>query len=114
MPSSCSKLNRSANLAGAILLASALTLAGGLLPSQRAAAQDPDNGRHNYAYYGCLDCHGVDGQGDVGPKIAGISVSMEEFLTQLRTPLEEMDPYPADFLPDELAADIYAFLQTLE
>lgn len=91
----------------------ALTLVSTLIPTDSASAQDPENGRFLYAHYGCLDCHGVDAQGDVGPKVSAISVSIEEFLTQIRTPREQMDAYPDDFLTDKQAIDIYTFLQTL-
>lgn len=91
----------------------ALTLIAALVPTHPAAAQDPDNGRHLYSFYGCIECHGPEAQGDVGPKIGAISISLEEFLTQIRTPREQMDAYPADFLSDGQAADIYTLLQTL-
>lgn len=95
------------------VFATILMLAATVLPSHPASAQDPDNGAYLYTFYGCIECHGLQAEGDFGPKIAAISVSLEEFLSQLRTPREEMDAYPDDFLTDEQAADIYTFLQTL-
>ena len=105
-----------AALGTALLLTAALSVFGGALNSRPASAnaEDPENGRHLYTFYGCIECHGPDAEGDFGPKITGLTVSVEEFLTQLRTPREEMDAYPSDFLSDEQARDVYSFLKTLQ
>ena len=105
-----------AELGTGLLLTAALFVFGGTLNSRPASANtaDPGNGRHLYTFYGCIDCHGPNAEGDLGPKITGLTLSIEEFLIQLRTPREEMDAYPADFLSDDQARDIYSFLQTLQ
>ena len=107
--------NRRASIATALLLTIGLSSAATLIPTHPASAraQDPENGRYLYSWMGCIDCHGLQAEGDGdAPKIAGLTLSMEEFLTQLRTPREQMDPYPPDLLSDEQALDLYSFLQS--
>ena len=92
-----------------LLLAFALSLWAG----HSVSADDPENGRRLYSYQGCIECHGPNAEGDIGPMTAGLTVSFEEFLTQLRTPREEMDAYPPELLNEADAADLYAFLRSL-
>ncbi len=84
-------------------------------PSLSAVADgDPiEHGRFLFSYQGCIDCHGPNAEGDVGPKISALDVSLDEFMTQLRTPKDQMDPYPPELLNDADAADLYTFLQSL-
>lgn len=104
-----------AALTATLLLTAAIAVAVSLIPFRPAAANidDPDSGQHLYGFYGCIDCHGVNAEGDIGPRIAGYSDLYEVFLQQLRSPREDMDPYPDDFLSDDQASDLYTYLKTL-
>ena len=86
-----------------------------LSPTLPAGADDPnERGQFLFSYQGCIDCHGPNAEGDVGPKISGLAVSFDEFLSQLRTPREQMDAYPPELLSDDDAAALYSFLQSLQ
>lgn len=78
---------------------------------------DPANGKKVYLADGCFQCHGRVGQGGLmtgpAPILAQTRLPYAAFMRQLRTPINDMPPYPANLLPDQEVADIYAFLQSL-
>ena len=77
------------------------------------ANADPARGREIFFANGCSICHGENGEGLIGPTIASTRLTVDEVITQYRTPRGFMPPFPADRLPDEDVANIYAWLQTL-
>lgn len=82
----------------------------GLLASHELPAQE-EAGRDRYAGFGCANCHGAEGEGTaLGPGVATGALSLEEFIAYLRQPAGVMPAYPADAIPDEAVAEIYAFL----
>jgi mono/diheme cytochrome c family protein len=78
---------------------------------------DPANGKKVYLADGCYQCHGRVGQGGLmtgaAPILAQTRMPYPAFSRQLRTPINDMPPYPVNLLPDQEMADIYAFLQSL-
>jgi mono/diheme cytochrome c family protein len=96
-------------------------LAGLALALGTAAAQQPapagnaGHGRMLYREVGCYACHGLAGQGAqaTGPRLLRTQLPFEGFMSQLRHPQSQMPPYETAVLPDEDAADIYAFLRQL-
>jgi mono/diheme cytochrome c family protein len=97
-------------------------LAGLALSIGTAAAQQPsaptgnaDHGRTLYQETGCYACHGLAGQGAqaTGPRLSRTQLPFEGFLSQLRRPQTLMPPYEAVVLPDQDAADIYAYVRQM-
>jgi mono/diheme cytochrome c family protein len=92
-----------------------------LLPSASARAQSAapagnvDNGHKLFDSVGCFQCHGYAGQGGgaAGPELAKTKLPIDAFLMQVRKPSNQMPPYEAVVLPDQAAADIYAYIQSL-
>jgi len=74
---------------------------------------NPVAGQELFFANGCNACHGDQGLGSIGPEIASTSLSLEEVISQYRNPRNQMPAFPADRVPDEQVADIYAWLQTL-
>lgn len=95
---------------GAIILPAAPASA-----QSQAAAGNVDNGHKLYEAIGCYQCHGLVGQGGgaAGPGVAKTKLPFDAFLMQLRKPSNQMPPYEAAILSDQVAADIYAYIGTL-
>ncbi|HKQ10166.1 MAG TPA: cytochrome c [Rhizomicrobium sp.] len=85
--------------------------------AQTAPKGDPANGKKIYLAAGCYQCHGRVGQGGLmtgpAPILAQTKMPYPAFTRQLRNPINDMPPYPANLLADQEIADIYAFLQSL-
>ena len=93
---------------------------GTFLPATSVLAQsgaptgDAGNGHKLFDAVGCYQCHGYVGQGgSAGPELAKTKLPFDAFLTQVRRPADQMPPYEAVVLSDQLAADIYAYLESL-
>jgi mono/diheme cytochrome c family protein len=84
---------------------------------QNMSKGDAANGRKLYLDDGCYQCHGRVGQGGSmngpAPILAQTRMPYAAFSRQLRKPINDMPPYPEDFVSDKDVADIYAFLQSL-
>jgi ubiquinol-cytochrome c reductase cytochrome c subunit len=78
-----------------------------------APAGDAQNGKKIFSSYGCYQCHGYDGHGGVGARLAPNPISFEAFTKYVRQPTGEMPPYTAKVVSERELADIYAFLRTI-
>jgi len=94
----------------------------GLAAASSAGAQnvpkgDAANGKKVYLADGCYQCHGRVGQGGLmtgsAPVLAQTKMPFAAFQRQLRTPINDMPPYPENLLSDKELADIFAYLQSL-
>src|SRR5260370_19260604 len=85
--------------------------------AQAAPKGDAANGRKLYLADGCWQCHGRVGQGGLmtgpAPILAQTKLPIAAFTRQLRTPVNDMPPYPGTLLSDKDVTDIFAFLQPL-
>jgi mono/diheme cytochrome c family protein len=85
--------------------------------AQEALKGDAANGKKVYLADGCYQCHGRVGQGGLmtgpAPVLAQTKMPYAAFQRQLRSPINDMPPYPQTLLSEKEAADIYAFLQSL-
>jgi len=101
------------------LLGIAVMLAALAAPAwaQEALKGDAANGKKVYLADGCYQCHGRVGQGGLmtgpAPVLAQTKMPYAAFQRQLRSPINDMPPYPQTLLSEKEAADIYAFLQSL-
>ena len=83
----------------------------------QAPAGDATRGKGAYMKYMCYTCHGTAGQGGdrgSGPRIAYDVWPWEAFAQQTRRPRDVMPRYPADHLPDQDLADIYAYVASFK
>ncbi len=95
---------------GFTLCAGAAGLAIPVVEAQDVASGSPDL----YRSAGCVRCHGVAASGDFGPALAGIDLSFEDFLGQLRSPRERMPSFGAGALSDEEALCLFDYLRALQ
>jgi mono/diheme cytochrome c family protein len=83
----------------------------------RAAAPAPagnaQKGQELFTTYYCYSCHGSDGQGGAGAKIAPNPPAYTTLRNYVRKPTGGMPPYISKSLPDADLADIYAYLKTI-
>ncbi len=92
------------------LLTPVLTLAA-VLGAQTAG--NVRNGKKIFDSFGCYQCHGHDGHGGAGARLAPNPISFAAFSKYVRQPTGEMPPYTGKVVSDRELADIYAFLQSL-
>lgn len=101
----------------------AAAMMAGLAAAPLAWAQDTPkgdaaNGRKVYLADGCYQCHGRVGQGGLmtgsAPVLAQTRMPFAAFRRQLRNPINDMPPYPENLLSEKEAADIFAYLQSLQ
>jgi mono/diheme cytochrome c family protein len=71
------------------------------------------NGKKIYAAYGCYECHGYEGQGGVGARLAPGPRPFAYVSAYVRQPTRNMPPYTKKVMTDQELADIYAFLLTI-
>jgi mono/diheme cytochrome c family protein len=76
-------------------------------------AGDPQNGKRIFEKYGCYQCHGFDGHGGAGARLAPNAIAFPAFSRYVRQPTGEMPPYTAKVVSDQELADIFAFLKAL-
>jgi mono/diheme cytochrome c family protein len=95
------------------LIAMVSALATSSAVAQDAPRGDEQAGKQLFADKGCYSCHGFVGQGSrEGPRLVP-PLAFPAFVAQLRTPRLIMPPYTEALLPDQQAADIFAYLTNL-
>ena len=93
------------------LAAAALT--GSALAQDAAPKGDVVHGKKVYVADGCWQCHGYQGQGGTGPKLAPQPLPFDAVSRQMRKPRGTMPVYTHVTTPDQDVADIYAYLQSI-
>jgi mono/diheme cytochrome c family protein len=89
-------------------------LAAGLVLGQASAlAASAEKGKSEFLQHGCWQCHGYQGQGGVGPKLAPNPIPFDTLSNFVRTTSRQMPPFSKQILSDEDLADIYAYLQSV-
>jgi ubiquinol-cytochrome c reductase cytochrome c subunit len=89
-------------------------LAAGLVLGQASAfAASAEKGKSEFLQHGCWQCHGYQGQGGVGPKLAPNPIPFDTLSNFVRTTNRQMPPFSKQILSDEDLADIYAYLQSV-
>lgn len=80
----------------------------GSVPASDAAA-----GEKTWASKACKSCHGDKAEGKYALPLAGTARTLQEVMTQVRTPRAQMPAFKTDKVTDQEITDIYAYLQTL-
>lgn len=75
---------------------------------------DPARGKVLYSQRGCVACHGAQAQGDVGPKLAGTTLSFEAVIHQLREPRGVMQRYLPQDQSDADECDVLIYVKGLK
>ena len=89
-------------------------LAAGLVLGQAGAlAASAEKGKSEFLQHGCWQCHGYQGQGGVGPKLAPNPIPFDTLSNFVRTTNRQMPPFSKQILSDEDLADIYSYLQSV-
>jgi ubiquinol-cytochrome c reductase cytochrome c subunit len=89
-------------------------LAAGLVLGQASAlAASAEKGKSEFLQHGCWQCHGYQGQGGVGPKLAPNPIPFDTLSNYVRTTSRQMPPFSKQILSDEDLTDIYAYLQSV-
>ena len=95
-----------------IFLSTVLMIGLGVQTTQPAG--NGENGKRSFTVYACSACHGYSGQGGVGPRLAGPSLSMEALTKYVRQGARVMPRYSTQSqITDATLADIYAFLKSI-
>jgi mono/diheme cytochrome c family protein len=82
-------------------------------PAQAAPAGNVQKGKELWNTYYCYSCHGSDGQGGAGAKVAPNPVAFNTVRSYVRKPTGGMPPYISKSLPDADLIDIYAYLKSI-
>ena len=89
-------------------------LAAGLVLGQAGAlAASAEKGKSEFLQHGCWQCHGSQGQGGAGPKLAPNPIPFDTLSNFVRTTNRAMPPFSKDILSDEDLGDIYAYLTSI-
>jgi mono/diheme cytochrome c family protein len=91
-------------------------LLAGLFFVSLAVAQtgNSDNGKKLFVKVGCYQCHGYDGHGGFGAKLAPKPIALPAFLAYVRHPGPgNMPIYTPKVLPDADLTDIWAYLRSI-
>src|SRR5215475_15380614 len=88
-------------------------LAAGLVLGQAGAlAASAEKGKSEFLQHGCWQCHGSQGQGGAGPKLAPNPIPFDTLSNFVRTTSRQMPPFSKEILSEEDLADIYAYIQS--
>ncbi len=95
-----------------LALCSSALISAAVAPAPGNAA----NGKSVFLRDRCYACHGTEGAGGgiAGPRLAPDPLPFQVFLMQLRRPVNRMPPYSENVLSDGEAADIYAYLKSIQ
>jgi mono/diheme cytochrome c family protein len=77
------------------------------------AAPDPATGQQIWQQKTCIGCHGANAQGDIGPKLAGTELSLDEVLLRVRTGKGVMPAFTEEQVSDTEVEHIYAWFLSL-
>jgi len=73
-----------------------------------------ENGQRIFVKDGCYQCHGYDGHGGTGPKLATNPTPLPAFIAYLRHPLPGgMPVYSSKVMSDAELADVWSYLKSI-
>ncbi len=103
------------HIAPFIRLITALSICSVIVSGCSSPEGNASAGKRWYGMHNCNGCHGNNGNDGNGPAIAGLDMSHRAFVSRLRNAETAVMPvYSEEKIDDQDAADILAFLQSLE
>jgi mono/diheme cytochrome c family protein len=81
--------------------------------SQAPTAGNATNGKAVFLKQGCYRCHGTDGQGGAGPKLAPHTIPAAALIAYVRKPSGQMPGYASAYVSDAELNDIRAYLASI-
>ena len=81
--------------------------------SSSSTSPDPAAGQQLWQDKPCAGCHGANAEGDIGPKLAGTELSVDEVLQTVRSGKGTMPAFGEDKMSDTELQHIYAWLGSL-
>jgi mono/diheme cytochrome c family protein len=97
----------------AFAVASVVLVAGGILKVGAQESGEKRPGREEYVEMGCYECHGYEGQGGGGPRLAPDPLPLEVFAAIVRKPPSVMPAYSPTVLSDEKLERIYEYVRSI-
>ncbi|MGD9316920.1 MAG: c-type cytochrome, partial [Anaerolineae bacterium] len=77
------------------------------------AEPDPAAGQQLWAEKPCIGCHGANAEGNIGPKLAGTALELDEVLLKVRTGAAPMPAFTEEEVSDLEVQHIFAWLKSL-
>lgn len=97
-----------------VILSLTLAACGGGSSATKASTGDAATGKTTFASLPCVNCHGENAEGNIGPKLAGFSKGWDVFQTTVRNGRRQMPKFSTDVVSDQQLADVYAWLTSLK
>jgi mono/diheme cytochrome c family protein len=82
-------------------------------PGGASPAGDAEEGRRTWVDSGCYQCHGFEGQGGAGARLAQRGLTFAGFSRYVRQPGGVMPPYTSQVLSNQQMEDIFAFVMSI-
>ena len=96
------------------MLTVALPVARGQNGAGAAASGSIENGKRLWVKDNCYSCHGYDGHGGAGAKLAPKPISMVAFMAFVRHPAaSSMPTFSAKIIPDADLRDMWTYLNSI-
>jgi mono/diheme cytochrome c family protein len=98
-----------------LTIVAAITLGCFAMQAQNAApAGNPDNGKKLWVKNNCYSCHGYEGHGGAGAKVAPKPLPMAGFIAFVRKPPESTMPtFSSKVVSDADLRDMWAYLNSI-
>jgi len=100
------------SIVAASILAVGLCASTAAMAAQAPPPGDAERGKAAFLRIGCYTCHGFEGQGVPGRKLASNPLPYPAFSNFVRTSTGEMPTFTPQVLPDQDLADIHAYLRS--
>ena len=78
-----------------------------------APTGNAENGKRLYVRNGCYQCHGYDGHGGAGAKLAPRPIPVAALIAYVRRPAGSMPIYTDKVMSDAELTDVWAYLKTI-
>lgn len=98
-----------------LFLLAALSVVSISMQAQNAApAGNTENGKKLFLKNNCYSCHGYDGHGGAGVKLAPKPIAVQAFIAIVRRPPgSNMPTFSAKVIPDADLRDMWAYLNSI-
>ncbi|MFN8485811.1 MAG: c-type cytochrome [Anaerolineae bacterium] len=83
-------------------------------PTAAAAPPQQASGQQIWEQRQCKNCHGAQGEGKYGLPLAGTQKTAAEWITQVRTPRQNMPAYTAEQIGDADITAMHDYMATLQ